>query len=56
MLAIVEHFRNEEGTCNCPITGNCFKCQTPCTDHDLVADYYWCNTCINKTLDNYPIV
>ncbi len=45
---IAEH---KQGICSCPKDGFCCECGTPCTDHDLVADYHWCGYCINKHLD-----
>jgi hypothetical protein len=44
-----------DGTCECPIEGKCFECGSPCTDHDLVADYYWCDACIGQHLRNDAI-
>jgi len=40
------------GKCACPLDGKCIECGKPCNDHDLVADYHWCNECINRALDN----
>ena len=44
---------NPDGTCNCPLDGNCITCNNPCSDHDLVGDIYWCNTCVTKSWDEY---
>lgn len=33
--------------------GNCLNCGIPCNDRDLVAAYYWCNTCLNNYWDKY---
>lgn len=45
-----EHWR-PDGSCDCPLTDVCGECGKPVTDHDLVADWYWCGQCINKHLD-----
>lgn len=53
-MSVQEHYdANGKLICDCPVTGECFECHTPCTDHDLVADWYWCNTCTNRSLDAY---
>lgn len=47
-----DHF-TPDGSCSCPITGTCHECNKPCTDHDLVADYYWCSECLDRSWENY---
>jgi hypothetical protein len=53
---MTDHFTN--GTCPCPLDGNCCECGKACSDHDLVGNQvelgfpvYWCNECIGKHLD-----
>lgn len=47
------HYRHLLGQtiCDCPIEGTCCECGTPCTDHDLVGDWYWCSNCIDRHLE-----
>ena len=30
-----------------------FECGGPCTERDIVADWYWCQPCAEKSLDEY---
>jgi hypothetical protein len=31
--------------------GNCCECGIACSDHDLVADVWWCGDCIDRHLN-----
>jgi len=46
------HF-NSNGTCSCPMDGECIGCKKPCNDHDLVADYWMCRECLEAEWDRF---
>ena len=48
------HFYSD-GTCECPFLGKCFECGKECTDHDLVADVYWCEDCMSSNFLKYGL-
>ena len=50
-MSIVKHHYGGDPECECPYDGKCCECGKPCNDHDLVADWYWCNECITRHLD-----
>jgi hypothetical protein len=50
-MGVNKYHWKSDGTCNCPLIGKCFECGKSVTDHDLVADCYWCNACIDRHLD-----
>lgn len=47
-----DHFK-QDGICDCPKDGRCIDCDKPCNDHDLVADYHWCDICLSKSWEKY---
>lgn len=51
MPYLKNHFR-PDGSCDCPKDGFCCECGKAVTDHDLVADWHWCGSCIYKHLDD----
>lgn len=43
-----DHFR-PDGSCDCPMDGKCIECGRACNDHDMVADWWWCGDCVNRS-------